>query len=198
MENRWLAAKRCTDVMGSVCLSVLSFPLMAGIAVAIKLESRGPVLFSQRRAGLHGRPFRIYKFRTMTQDGDRGEPLRSLHDPRVTRFGRYLRRTSLDELPQLFNVLKGEMSLVGPRPQLLGTTRAHESKRLDMRPGMTGLVEVSSPERMTWDERMAMDIEYVERWSLWLDFSILLRTIPVMFARKNALDPPRNAEDAVG
>ena len=198
MENRWLAAKRFTDVMGSACLSVLSFPLMAGIAVVIKLESRGPVLFSQRRAGLHGRPFRIYKFRTMTQDGDRGEPLRSLHDPRVTRFGRYLRRTSLDELPQLFNVLKGEMSLVGPRPQLLGTTRAHESKRLDMRPGMTGLVEVSSPERMTWDERMAMDIEYVERWSLWLDFSILLRTIPVMFARKNALDPPRNAEDAVG
>ena len=197
MENRWLAAKRCTDVMGSACLSVLSFPLMAGIAVVIKLESRGPVLFSQRRAGMHGRPFRIYKFRTMTQDGDRGEPLRSLHDPRVTRFGRYLRRTSLDELPQLFNVLKGEMSLVGPRPQLLGTTRAHESKRLDMRPGMTGLVEVSSPERMTWDERMAMDIEYVERWSLWLDFSILLRTIPVMFARKNALDPPRNAEDTV-
>ena len=197
MENRSLAAKRFTDVMGSACLSVLSFPLMAGIAVVIKLESRGPVLFSQRRAGLHGRPFRIYKFRTMTQNGDRGEPLRSLHDPRVTRFGRYLRRTSLDELPQLFNVLKGEMSLVGPRPQLLGTTRAHESKRLDMRPGMTGLVEVSSPERMTWDERMAMDIEYVERWSLWLDFSILLRTIPVMFARKNTLDPPRNAEDTV-
>jgi len=197
MEDPSLTLKRIIDVAGATCISVLTAPLMAGIAIAIKLESRGPVLFTQLRAGLHDRPFRIYKFRTMSNDGDRGQPLRSLDDPRVTRLGRHLRRTSLDELPQLFNVLKGEMSLVGPRPQLPGTTRAHEARRLDMRPGMTGLVEISRPERMTWDERMAMDVEYVERWSLRLDFMILLRTVRVMFARKNALDPPRDEEDAV-
>jgi lipopolysaccharide/colanic/teichoic acid biosynthesis glycosyltransferase len=189
-----LALKRVIDVAAATTLSVVCLPVMGAIALAIKVDSRGPVLFTQPRAGLHGRPFLIYKFRTMTDA--HGGVIRSLDDPRITGVGRFLRRTSLDELPQLLNVLAGDMSLVGPRPQLLGTTRPHELRRLDMRPGMTGLVEVSDPHRMTWDQRMALDVEYVERWSLRLDISIMLRTVPVMFARKNALDPPRTDKDS--
>ena len=154
--------------------------LMAGIAVVIKLESRGPVLFSQRRAGMHGRPFRIYKFRTMTQDGDRGEPLRSLHDPRVTRFGRYLRRTSLDELPQFLNVLKGEMSLVGPRPPIPYELEVydiwHRRRVLEVKPGITGLWQVNGRSRLRFDDMVRLDLQYARAWSPWLDIKILLRT----------------------
>jgi lipopolysaccharide/colanic/teichoic acid biosynthesis glycosyltransferase len=164
---------------------------MAVIALAIKLESPGPVFFRQERAGLHGSTFRIYKFRSMVEGATHDGPVRTLRDPRITRTGRLLRRTSLDELPQLLNVLAGEMSLVGPRPLLVGTTRSYEVRRLDMRPGMTGLVQVSNPHLLGWDERMVVDIEYVERWSLLLDFQIMVRTLWIMFDRKNAIDPPR-------
>src|SRR5207248_6480663 len=120
-------------------------------------------------AGLHGRPFRIFKFRTMVAGAERSGVVSSIKDHRITRVGRLLRRFSIDELPQLLNVLRGEMSLVGPRPQLPATTRPDERRRFDMRPGMTSLVEVRQPHLLSWDERMRMDIEYVERWSLWLD-----------------------------
>jgi lipopolysaccharide/colanic/teichoic acid biosynthesis glycosyltransferase len=195
-RDRALAMKRLLDVTLAGIAMVPCLPLMAAIALAIKLESRGPVLFRQERAGLRGAPFVISKFRTLRTGADGDGPIYSMDDPRVTRVGRFLRRTSLDELPQLFNVVRGEMSLVGPRPQLIGTTRPHEMRRLEMPPGMTGLVEVSRPERMSWDERMATDVAYVDHWSLWLDVSIILRTVPVMFVRKNALDPPRAAGDA--
>jgi lipopolysaccharide/colanic/teichoic acid biosynthesis glycosyltransferase len=186
-----LAVKRAIDLVGGVALAVLTSPVMAGVALAVKLDSRGSVLFSQHRAGLHGKPFRIYKFRTMVTDEEAHRDIISLDDRRITRVGRFLRGTSLDELPQLLNVVIGDMSLVGPRPQLIGTTRDHERRRFDMRPGMTGLVEVSKPHLLTWDDRMALDVRYVEQWSLLLDLSILARTIPVMLARKNALEPPR-------
>ena len=186
-----LTVKRAIDLVGGVALLVLTSPVMGGVALAVMLDSRGSVLFSQKRAGLHGKPFRIYKFRTMVTNEGAHRDIVSLDDRRITRVGRFLRRTSLDELPQLLNVVTGEMSLVGPRPQLIGTTRDHERRRFDMRPGMTGLVEVSKPQLLTWDDRMALDVRYVEDWSLLLDLSILARTIPVMLARKNALEPPR-------
>jgi lipopolysaccharide/colanic/teichoic acid biosynthesis glycosyltransferase len=186
-----LTVKRAIDLVGGVALLVLTSPVVGGVALAVKLDSGGSVLFSQQRAGLHGKPFRIYKFRTMVATDAAHRDIISLDDRRITRVGRFLRRTSLDELPQLLNVVTGDMSLVGPRPQLIGTTRDHERRRFDMRPGMTGLVEVSKPQLLTWDDRMALDVRYVEQWSLLLDLSILARTIPVMLARKNALEPPR-------
>ena len=189
-----LAAKRALDASVSFVLMVLGLPLMILLAIAIKIDSQGPVLFTQAREGWRDTVFQIYKFRSMVQGANEDGPIANLGDVRVTRLGRFLRKTSLDELPQLFNVLKGDMSLVGPRPLLPGTTRPEEMRRLEMRPGMTGLVEVSSPHLLDWDQRMALDVRYIERWSLRLDMSILLRTIPVMLARKDALDPPR--EDA--
>jgi lipopolysaccharide/colanic/teichoic acid biosynthesis glycosyltransferase len=186
-----LAVKRILDVLVAGTLTVLLSPLLLVVAVAIKLQSRGPVFFRQRRSGLHGQTFVILKFRSMVRDAEDGGPVLSMNDDRVTRIGRFLRSTSLDEIPQLINVLRGEMSLVGPRPQLPQTTRPGEERRLEMRPGMTGLVEVSDPHLLSWDERMRLDVEYVERWSLRLDLSILLRTIPVVFSRKDILDLPR-------
>jgi lipopolysaccharide/colanic/teichoic acid biosynthesis glycosyltransferase len=127
----------------------------------------------------------------MVPDAESAGPVLTMTDARVTKLGAFLRRSSLDELPQLINVLKGDMSFVGPRPLLPGTTRPGELRRLAMRPGITGLVEVSEPHLLCWDERMRLDIEYVERWTLWLDLSILVRTIPVVFSRKDILDLPR-------
>jgi lipopolysaccharide/colanic/teichoic acid biosynthesis glycosyltransferase len=187
-----LAVKRLMDVVGSALLLIPGLPIMAAVALAIRLESDGPILFRQDREGRHGRPFRIHKFRSMVRDADRYGPVTSMADPRVTDVGRVVRRFSLDELPQLFHVLAGEMSLVGPRPLLPGTTRQEERRRLDMRPGMTSLVEVRRPHLLSWDERMRIDVEYVETWSLALDLSILMRTIPAVLTRKDILDAPRS------
>jgi lipopolysaccharide/colanic/teichoic acid biosynthesis glycosyltransferase len=186
-----LAVKRLMDVVGSALLLIPGLPIMAAVALAIRLESDGPILFRQEREGRHGRPFRIHKFRSMVKDADRNGPVTSMADPRVTHVGRVVRRFSLDELPQLFHVLAGEMSLVGPRPLLPGTTRPEERRRLEMRPGMTSLVEVRRPHLLSWDERMRIDVEYVETWSLALDLSILMRTIPAVLTRKDILDAPR-------
>jgi lipopolysaccharide/colanic/teichoic acid biosynthesis glycosyltransferase len=186
-----LVVKRGLDMSISFLLLMLALPLLALVALAIKLDSRGPVFFRQEREGRNGKRFRIFKFRSMAKDAERGGPVLSMDDPRISRVGRVLRRTSLDELPQLLNVLLGQMSLVGPRPLLPGTTLPQEKRRLDMRPGMTGLVEISNPHLLGWDERMRVDVRYVERWSLWLDMHILLTTIPVLFTRKDILDLPR-------
>lgn len=186
-----LAIKRSIDVVGAGVLLVAGAPLLAAIALAIKLESPGPVLFTQCRAGRGGREFRILKFRSMVIDAAAHGPVTSLDDHRITRVGGFLRRNSLDELPQLLNVVKGDMSLVGPRPLLPETTRLDERRRLDMRPGMTGLVEVSDPHLLDWDERMKVDIWYVDHWSLRLDARILHGTLRIMFGRTDALDQPR-------
>jgi lipopolysaccharide/colanic/teichoic acid biosynthesis glycosyltransferase len=193
-RDAMLALKRAFDVVASALLLVPGLPVMVAVAVAIRVETPGPLLFRQEREGLGGRTFRIYKFRSMVADAHRRGPVLSMADPRVTRVGRFIRRTSLDELPQLFNVLLGQMSLVGPRPLLPGTTRPAERRRLEMRPGMTGLVEVRDPHLLGWDERMQVDIEYVERWSFWLDCKILVRTIGVLLSRKDVLDAPRPDE----
>jgi lipopolysaccharide/colanic/teichoic acid biosynthesis glycosyltransferase len=182
------AIKRIIDLVLALIMLILLMPLMAAISTAIMCESRGGPLFRQKRAGRKGRPFTVNKFRSMRQ----GEPgighATGIRDPRITPIGAFLRRTSLDELPQLFNVVAGDMSLVGPRPLLTTSTRPSEVVRLEMRPGITGLAAVSGRQALSWDERMALDCRYVENWSLSLDIRILLKTIPVALSQENVYD----------
>lgn len=200
--------KRTFDIVISLAGIMLTSPLMAAIAIWIKLDSRGPVLFRQERVGMDGRIFLCYKFRTMFQDADpeihRKAYLRNIvgeadghdgagdtpvfgkvtNDPRITRAGRTLRRTSLDELPQLFNVLRGEMSIVGPRPPIPYEVENYSPwhrRRLDMRPGITGLWQVSGRSRIPFEEMVRIDLFYIENWSIWLDLKIILLTLPAVF-----------------
>ena len=181
--------KRIVDVLLSLFLLVALAPLMLAIALAIICESPGGAFFRQRRAGFQSREFEVIKFRSMRPGPPGQGHATGIRDPRITRFGGFLRRTSLDELPQLFNVLTGDMSLVGPRPLLLPSIRPDERIRLEMRPGITSLAAVSGRQSITWDERMALDRWYVENWSLWLDTRILWRTIPVALSQANVYDP---------
>jgi exopolysaccharide biosynthesis polyprenyl glycosylphosphotransferase len=192
-----LALKRLIDVVGAAVLMVVLSPLMALVALAIKLDSKGPILFRQERVGLHGRPIKVVKFRSMCADAEQrlgelrdhneinGHAFKLANDPRTTRVGRILRRLSLDELPQLWNVLRGQMSLVGPRPPLPSEVANYDvwhRRRLSMKPGMTGLWQVrarSSPEFDHWVEQ---DLEYIDSWSLWLDFKIIARTVPAVLS----------------
>lgn len=186
-----LAAKRLFDVALAVLGLLALSPLMLLVAAAVALDSRGPILFRQQRVGLRGRTFRVYKFRSMTIAAEREGPVSSLASTHVTRVGRILRLSSLDELPQLFNVLIGDMSLVGPRPLLPGTIRPSEARRHDMRPGCTGMPVVSGRQAIDWDERIRLDLWYVDNWSFGLDIAIMLRTIPVILFRRNVY----NAQD---
>jgi exopolysaccharide biosynthesis polyprenyl glycosylphosphotransferase len=198
--------KRAFDLSVATLALLLLAPFWLLIAALIKLDSKGPVLYRQERVGMDGRIFLFLKFRTMragaddrehreyqrryiegrpeTNLGDDERPVYKLHqDPRVTRTGRWLRRTSLDELPQLLNVLRGDMSVVGPRPPIPYEVENYalwHRKRLDMKPGMTGLWQVSGRNRLSFDEMVRLDLFYIENWSLWLDLKIMLRTLPVL------------------
>lgn len=181
------------DILGSLFLLVAGAPLLAACGLAVRLSSPGPVLFAQWRLGLRGRPFRLYKFRTMRygapdiRNAD-GSAFSSAEDPRVTRAGHFLRQTSLDELPQLVNVLFGDMSLVGPRPDQvdqLSYYTVEERRKLDAKPGLTGLAQIGGRNSIPWQERKRLDIAYVENQSLLLDCRILLRTIPYVLLRKD-------------
>ena len=192
--------KRGLDVIGAAVAGVLLAPACAVIALAIKLDSPGPVLFRQRRIGRHGVPFTVLKFRTMEVDAERrAAELRELsedpdwlkleRDPRVTRVGRFLRRTSLDELPQLWNVLRGSMSLVGPRPLIASEDErvaGWSRTRLDLAPGLTGLWQVLGRADLPFREMVALDYLYVTNWSLWLDLKLIARTIPAVLSRRGA------------
>ncbi|HEX3434319.1 MAG TPA: sugar transferase [Solirubrobacteraceae bacterium] len=193
------AIKRAFDLLGaSIGLLAIS-PLLIGFAIAIKLDSRGPVFFRQLRVGRHGRRFYMLKFRTMVPDADamkeslrhRNEAQEGLfkiaRDPRVTRVGRFLRATALDELPQLLNIVKGEMSLVGPRPLVIEEDERIEGwhrRRLELMPGMTGPWQILGPARVPLKEMVALDYLYVANWSLWTDVKILLRTVPHVLGRR--------------
>ena len=190
------AAKRLTDVFGAACALTIMAPVIAVAAVAIKLsDPRAPVIFRQTRLGLHGRPFACYKLRTMVPSAEAlqaqlwqenemdGPVFKMRHDPRVTRVGRVLRKYSVDELPQLWNVLKGDMSLVGPRPPLPGEVDLYgpaHRRRLAVRPGLTGPWQVGGRNALGFEEWMALDLDYVDRWSFWTDLAILLRTVVVV------------------
>lgn len=181
-----LSAKRIMDV-GLTILGLMFFaPLLLVSAVAIKVGSQGPVFFRLPVAGLRGKGFDQLKLRTMVagarENGDRFET--SSSDPRITRVGRLLRRWSIDELPQLWNVVRGEMSLVGPRPaffEIASKYSVEQARRLEMRPGLTGLAQVQGRNLLTWTERVELDIYYLEHYSLWLDCEIMARTVPVLF-----------------
>jgi lipopolysaccharide/colanic/teichoic acid biosynthesis glycosyltransferase len=190
-----LAIKRCLDiVLGSVAILVI-LPLLCAVAIAIRLDSPGPVLYRSARVGRKGVVFTCYKFRSMHPDADAAkEELRSRNerdgaffkiadDPRITRLGRSLRRYSLDELPQLWNVLCGDMSLVGPRPHPIDDVDrygAEDFQRLGFPPGITGLWQITAREDPSFQRCVALDLEYISRWSLLLDFRILARTLPVV------------------
>jgi exopolysaccharide biosynthesis polyprenyl glycosylphosphotransferase len=193
--------KRAFDVVVAAAGLVLLAPVLAACALAVRLDGPGPILFRQARHGRGGRTFRILKLRTMVPGAEAahaaldgldevdGPPFKLREDPRVTRVGRFLRRTSLDELPQLWNVLRGEMSLVGPRPFAVGESAqitGWAERRLDTTPGMTGLWQVTGRADVAFDERVKLDYIYVTNWSLWWDARILLRTVPAVLRRRGA------------
>lgn len=203
--------KRTLDYLMVMPVMVILLPIMAVIAVAIKMDSKGPVIFKQKRLGLNGRPFMFYKFRSMVEQADssvhedymkgliNGEKSKKKYtkpvtfkltkDDRVTKVGRILRRTSLDELPQLLNVLKGNMSLVGPRPPIQYEVDIYEDwhkRRLDVIPGITGLWQVSGRSQLDFDDMVKLDLKYIDDWSLGLDLKILFRTVAVVAKRKGA------------
>ena len=180
--------KRTFDVLVSLVAMAVLFPAFAVIAIAIKLEIRGSVIFKQQRAGKGGRPFIFYKFRTMKLGVDAfGPSPKSREDTRLTRVGKLLREWSLDELPQLFNILRGDMSIVGPRPLYLSQMEEwdeRKKKRLLVKPGLTGLAQIQGRGQITREEKLELDVKYVEKASLWLDCKIILITIAQIFRRK--------------
>ena len=194
------ALKRTMDVVIASTVGVLALPVMLVVAAVVRLTSDGPALFTQERVGRDGRPFRLYKFRTMVPDaesmleslrGQSADPNWVLleRDPRVTRVGAFLRKSSVDELPQLWNVIKGDMSLVGPRP-LTVNDHAHVSgwgrRRLDLTPGITGVWQVLGRTRIPFEEMVKLDYLYVTNWSLWGDVRLLIRTLPSVLRRRGA------------
>lgn len=194
------AIKRVTDLLLASTLLLLLAPLIVIVALATKLDSRGPVFFSQTRVGRDGRRFRLYKFRTMVADAEQRHTelleqstdpdwLKLEHDPRITRLGRHLRRSSLDELPQLWNVLRGEMSMVGPRPLIpVEDERVHDwaRGRLNLTPGISGYWQVLGRSRIPFEEMVKLDYLYVMNWSLWEDLRLMLRTLPAVLGRRGA------------
>jgi exopolysaccharide biosynthesis polyprenyl glycosylphosphotransferase len=201
-DAHWLAVKRVVDVIGAVVAIVLFAPLMLLVAALIKLTSSGPVVYAQDRCGLNRRAFRMYKFRSMYADADKlqtsleqrneavGPVFKIRNDPRVTPLGRVLRKTSIDELPQLWNVLVGDMSLVGPRPlpfrDVNLITRPADMRRFSMRPGITCLWQIQGRSNIGFERWVQLDLEYIDNWSLALDTRILLKTLPAVLSGNGA------------
>lgn len=196
VSRTWWArgAKRGFDVVATILLLLVLSPILLIVSIAIKLSSPGPVFFRQTRGGVDGKPFQLVKFRTMR--GDRKpdpKEIVPLDHPEITKLGRFLRRSKIDELPQLFNVLKGDMSLVGPRPTLLDQVEAYDDfrrQRLLVRPGITGLAQVYGNSLVSWDERILYDIAYVRLCSFVLDMRILLRTPMVVILGEEQTTKP--------
>jgi exopolysaccharide biosynthesis polyprenyl glycosylphosphotransferase len=194
--------KRIFDIAVAVTALVLLLPLLLVVAALVKLDSPGPLLFNQQRVGRHGRTFRMWKFRSMYVDAEKrkqqlmarnemqgGVIFKMKDDPRVTRVGRVIRKLSIDELPQLWNVLVGDMSIVGPRPLVPSEVAEYtidERRRLDVVPGITCIWQVSGRSDIPFDQQVRLDVQYIESQSLWLDFVILLKTVPAVLLGKGA------------
>lgn len=200
-SDSYLEVKRLLDVVGAALALMMSLPIMTLVAILIRLESDGPVFFAQVRVGQHGRPFRLLKFRSMHLNAEHrlhalmqqnemdGPVFKIRNDPRITRVGRWIRRLSIDELPQLFNVLQGEMSLVGPRPPLPSEVSQYEPwqrRRLSVKPGITCYWQVAGRNNISFREWMALDLQYIDRASLWLDIELLLKTLPAVLSGRGA------------
>ena len=181
--------KRILDICISLPAVILLLPVFAVITIAIRVSSKGPAVFKQERAGKDGKPFMFYKFRTMKLDVDPfGPSPKSGEDPRLTRVGMFLREYSLDELPQLFNILKGDMSIVGPRPlyvSQMSEWNEQQKKRLLVKPGLTGLAQISGRGELIREEKLELDVKYVETASFLVDIKIILTTIAQVFGRKS-------------
>ena len=182
--------KRLLDIVIALSALILLSPILIMVALLVRKNLGSPVLFQQERPGLHGLPFKMIKFRTMKDAYNaQGEALPD--SERLTAFGKLLRSTSLDELPELWNVLKGEMSIVGPRPLLmeyLPLYNAEQARRHEVRPGITGYAQVNGRNAISWDEKLKLDLWYVENQSIWLDFKIMLKTIKVVLIKENVND----------
>ncbi|MEM9463412.1 MAG: sugar transferase [Myxococcota bacterium] len=196
-----LAAKRILDFSGALLGIILTGPIMLVTAIIIRVTDPGPVLFRQVRAGRNGRSFTMLKFRSMVMDAEKkkaelmhlnemdGPVFKIQRDPRITPIGRLIRKTSIDELPQLFNILVGDMSLVGPRPPLPSEVEQYKGwqrRRLSVKPGLTGMWQVSGRNQIDFEEWMQMDLDYIDNWSLWLDIKIILKTVPAVVLRSGA------------
>ncbi len=196
-----LGLKRAFDIVMSALVMIVLAPLLAAIAIAIRLDSPGPVFFRQRRVGQNGRAFDMLKFRSMYRDAEQrldalrahnemsGPVFKMANDPRVTKVGRFLRRTSLDEFPQFLNVLTGEMSIVGPRPPIPGEVRQYkrwQRRRLSMKPGITCIWQISGRNNIDFDRWMELDLQYIDGWSLWGDIEICFKTIPAVLTARGA------------
>lgn len=184
-KKMYKKVKRILDVILAVIMLVCASPLLLLVALIIKLESRGPALFKQDRRGLQGKPFKIYKFRSMTVGAEKqGTGVYSFKDdPRVTKVGKFIRKTSIDELPQLINIIKGEMSFIGPRPVLtyhpweLEEYTEEQMKRFDVLPGVTGLAQLNGRKELEWPERIKLDVQYVENLNFAMDIKLFFQTI---------------------
>ena len=202
LKLRDQALKRMLDIVGSLVGCILSIPIIAIVAIPLKLESPGPLVFKQRRVGRNGRVFYIHKLRSMYVDAEErkkelmarnemnGLMFKMQDDPRITKVGKFIRKTSIDELPQFFDVLRGDMSLVGTRPPTLDEYKQYEShhkRRLSMKPGITGLWQVSGRSNIEdFEEVVKLDTRYIDNWTIWQDIKILLKTVWVVFAGRGA------------
>jgi exopolysaccharide biosynthesis polyprenyl glycosylphosphotransferase len=196
-----MAIKRLFDIAASAAGLIVLSPLLLTVALIIKLTSRGPIFFRQKRVGLHGKPFNMLKFRSMVVNAEElkaklealneqtGPVFKIKNDPRITGIGRFIRKYSIDELPQLLNVLRGEMSVVGPRPPLPGEVEkyaAWQRRRLSVRPGLTCIWQVSGRNQISFEEWMYLDMQYIDNWTLLTDLSLILKTVPVVITGNGA------------
>lgn len=205
-EERHLPIKRTFDIVFSVLVLFFAFPLFLGLAILVRLSSKGPAIYAHERIGRAGKPFKCFKFRSMYPDADlRLKELLAKHpdlkaewdlnhklknDPRITPIGKFIRKTSLDELPQFLNVLKGDLSVVGPRPVVQAEVVKHLKEKapkiLSIRPGLTGIWQVSGRSNTTYLERLSLDEQYVDTHNLWLDLKLIAKTLPAMLASRGA------------
>ncbi|MFP7299084.1 sugar transferase [Neobacillus niacini] len=196
--------KRLLDIVLSLVGLIILFPILLIVAIAIKMESKGPVIFQQERLGLHGNVFKIYKFRSMCVGAEKSGVYETKGDARVTKVGRFIRKTSIDEFPQFVNIIKGDMSIIGPRPTLtyhpwqLAEYTEVQSRRFDVRPGVTGWAQVNGRKEVHWDKRIEYDVEYVENLSFVFDLMIFFKTILKVLAMKDNVNVSETAKIVKG